>query len=112
LVTLNKTLAVVVTLGGELQESEEQRGEVGVVHVLLAGGAVRPDAEALGLRVALEGVQVENSAGVDSIESVRANLSLYLRPYRYGFKTTYKIYLYEYLFIYEVLGVNLSHISG
>jgi hypothetical protein len=52
-----------VTLRGELEEPEEQGGEVGVIHVLLAGRPVRPDAQAFGLGVALEGVEVEDGGG-------------------------------------------------
>ena len=55
---------VVVTLRGELNEPEEQRGELCVVHVLLSGGTVGSHAESLGLGVPLEGIEVEHGAGV------------------------------------------------
>ena len=51
-----------MTLRGELDEPEEQSGELGVVHVLLPGGAVGSNPEPLGLGVPLEGVEVEHGA--------------------------------------------------
>ena len=52
-----------MALRGELEEPEQQRGEVRVIHVLLTGRPVRPDAKAFGLRVTLECVKVEYGGG-------------------------------------------------
>ena len=51
---------VIVTLRSELEEAQQGRRELGVMHVLLPGGAVGPNAEALGLGVPLEGVQIKH----------------------------------------------------
>lgn len=51
-----------MTLAGQLDKPKQGAGELGIVHVLLASGAVGPDPEAFGLGVPLEGVQVEDAA--------------------------------------------------
>lgn len=51
-----------MTLAGQLDESEEGAGELGVVHVFLPGSTVGADSQTLGLRVPLEGVEVEDAA--------------------------------------------------
>jgi len=51
-----------VTLASELDEAEQGAGELGVVHIFLAGSAVGTAAQTFGLGVALESVQVEYTA--------------------------------------------------
>lgn len=68
----------VVAFTGELDETEEGAGELGVVHVLLARAPVGAHAQALCLRVALEGVQVEHGAGVHEAGDGQEERSVFL----------------------------------
>lgn len=91
---------------GELDEAEEGAGELGVVHVLLARAPVGAHAQALCLRVALEGVQVEHGAGIHEAGDGQEERGVLLLLQVVQHSLEKEQYIYNFFFFLQIITIR------